>query len=285
MENNSCPLLKGGLWRQKERFYVKKTTRRSGITRRQALYASAAGAAFAAAAGIGPRWLKSGDAWAADLAPGMTGGPTGFAGAERYQYDDTMSEGWAVAGARKLKAESKAPETLRIRMADGAIGHFTSPWPADGPTLQSIWERETGIKIEFISVSPQEQFNKVIQDVTTGSNAYDVYTFVYAAMGDLSEANGIVPSGEWMEKHGADFADPERGMPMPESYNMLYKCDGEPMSVCYYGDAQVWVYRKDLTEDPIHKAAFSDKYGWEPGPPRTWAEADQLAEYYTLSRQ
>ena len=71
--------------------------------------------------------MKSGDAWAADLAPGMTGGPTGFAGAERYQYDDTMSEGKAVAAARKLKAEGKAPDVLRILMTDGAIGHFTNP--------------------------------------------------------------------------------------------------------------------------------------------------------------
>jgi len=38
----------------------KETTSRRGITRRQALKASAAGVAFTAAAGIGPRWLKSG---------------------------------------------------------------------------------------------------------------------------------------------------------------------------------------------------------------------------------
>ncbi len=105
----------------------KETTKRSGFTRRQALKAGAAGAAFTAAAGIGPSWLKQRGAWAADLAPGMTGGPTGFAGAERYQYDDTMSEGRAVAAARKLKAEGKAPDVLRILMTDGAIGHFTKP--------------------------------------------------------------------------------------------------------------------------------------------------------------
>jgi len=121
----------------------------------------------------------------------------------------------------------------------------------------------------------------VIQDVTTSSASYDVYTFGYAAMGDLSEANGIVPLGEWIDRHGADFADSSRGMPTTESYDMLYKYGVEPMSVCYDGDAQVWVYRKDLTEDPTHKAAFADKYGWEPGPPKTWEQTDQLAEYYT----
>ena len=182
---------------------------------------------------------------------------------------------------RKLKAEGKAPDKLNILMTDGAIGHFTKPWPPDGPTLQSIWEEETGVKLEFFSVSPEEQFNKVIQDVTTGSAAYDVYTFGYAAMGDLSEANGIAPLGEWIEKHGADFADPERGMPTSESYDMLYKYGGDPRSVCYDGDAQVWVYRRDLVDDPQNQKEFGDKYGWELGPPRTWEETDQLAEFFT----
>ena len=218
------------------------------ITRRQALKAGAAGVVLTSPIGIAPRFIRP--ARAAGLAPGMTGGPTGFEGAERYQYNETMSEGRAVEGIRKLKAEGKAPEKLVLLMTDGAIGHFTNPWPPDGPTLQSIWEAETGVKLEFIPVSPEEQFNKVIQDVTTSSAAYDVYTFGYAAMGDLSEANGIAPLGEWIEKHGADFADPERGMPTPESYDMLYKYGGEPRSVCYDGDAQVWVYRRDQTEDP-----------------------------------
>lgn len=249
------------------------------ITRRQALKAGAAGLALTSAIGIAPKFIRP--ARAAGLAPGMTGGPTGFEGAERYQYNEGMSEGRAIEGMRKLKAEGKAPEKLNILMTDGAIGHFTNPWPPDGPTLQSIWEAETGVKLEFFSVSPEEQFNKVIQDVTTGSAAYDVYTFGYAAMGDLSEANGIAPLGEWIEKHGADFADPERGMPTPESYDMLYKYGGEPMSVCYDGDAQVWVYRKDLADDPQNRKEFGDKYGWALGPPRTWEETDQLAEFFT----
>ena len=249
------------------------------ITRRQALKAGAAGVLLTSPIGIAPRFIRP--ARAEGLAPGMTGGPTGFDGAERYQYNETMSEGRAIEGMRKLKAEGKAPEKLNILMTDGAIGHFTNAWPPDGPTLQSIWEAETGVKLEFIPVSPEEQFNKVIQDVTTGSAAYDVYTFGYAAMGDLSEANGIAPLGEWIEKHGADFADPERGMPTPESYDMLYKYGGEPRSVCYDGDAQVWVYRRDLAEDAANQKEFGDKYGWELGPPRTWGECDQLAEFFT----
>jgi len=147
----------------------------------------------------------------------MTGGPTGFPGAERYQYNDTMSEGRAVAAARKLKADGMAPDELNVLLPDGAIGHFTKPWPPEAPTLQEIWERETGIKLNFVGVAPEEQFKKVIQDVTTRTKAFDVYTFGYAAMGDLTEANGLVPLDEYMAKHKPDFQDPDRGMPTRES--------------------------------------------------------------------
>ena len=57
-----------------------------GISRRQLLRTSGSGLAIASAIGIAPRYLTR-PAHAAELAPGMTGGPTGFPGCERYQYN------------------------------------------------------------------------------------------------------------------------------------------------------------------------------------------------------
>ena len=60
----------------------------------------------------------------AGLAPGMIGGPTGFDGAERYQYNGDEAPGRAVEGLRKLKAEGKAPDTLVIMVPPGCVGHW-----------------------------------------------------------------------------------------------------------------------------------------------------------------
>jgi multiple sugar transport system substrate-binding protein len=65
---------------------------RRGTTRRSLLKAGAAGLALTSTIGIAPRFIGR-PAHAAELAAGMTGGPTGFAGAERYQYNAGMSEG------------------------------------------------------------------------------------------------------------------------------------------------------------------------------------------------
>ncbi|RUW84471.1 sugar ABC transporter substrate-binding protein, partial [Mesorhizobium sp. M8A.F.Ca.ET.059.01.1.1] len=57
------------------------------ISRRRLLASGGKAAVFVAATGIAPQFIRPGRAFAADaLAPGMIGGPTGFDGAERYQY-------------------------------------------------------------------------------------------------------------------------------------------------------------------------------------------------------
>ena len=53
------------------------------MTRRGLLATGAKAGLYGAGALILPRFV--GQAWAQDLGPGMIGGPTGFAGAERYQ--------------------------------------------------------------------------------------------------------------------------------------------------------------------------------------------------------
>lgn len=53
------------------------------ISRRSVMKAGAAGLALTGAVGIAPKYIRP--AFASGLAPGMTGGPTGFEGAERFQ--------------------------------------------------------------------------------------------------------------------------------------------------------------------------------------------------------
>ena len=69
------------------------------VTRRQFLATGSKGALAAAAIGIAPQFIRPGRAFAQDaLAPGMIGGPTGFDGAERYQYGPDTPEGRAIEG-------------------------------------------------------------------------------------------------------------------------------------------------------------------------------------------
>jgi multiple sugar transport system substrate-binding protein len=253
--------------------------RRRGMSRRALLKASASGLIVTSAVGIAPRYLTR-PAHAADLAPGMTGGPWGFPGAERYQYNEGMSEGRAIEGIKKLKAAGKAPEKLVFLIGDGAMGQVNKPFPASAPSVQQVWERETGIKLELVGVSPEENYPRVMQDITTKSGAYDIYTSFFNEIGDLVESNGVVELDEYVAKYKPDWLDPQRGAPTKEIYNFAYTYNNKVYIVSLDGDFQVWVYRRDLFEDPENKKQYEDRFKTALRQPPTWTEVDQISEFF-----
>jgi multiple sugar transport system substrate-binding protein len=249
------------------------------FSRRSFLKTSSAGFALTAAIGINPRFIHP--ARAEGLAAGMTGGPTGFPGAERFQYNETMSEGRAIEGIKKLKAEGKTPAKLVLLLTDGAIGQITQPFPAGAPSVLDVWKKETGIDIEIVGAAGADIWKRVLQDVTTQSGAFDIYTHPWNSIGDLIEANGAVKLDEFVDKYKPDWADPDRGTPTEQISELLYKYNGSYYSVSLDGDFQTWVYNKPMFEDPKHMGEFEKKYGHPLRHPMTWEESDHISEYFT----
>ena len=260
------------------------------ITRRELVKASS-GFALTAAVGINPRFIRPAMA-GGSYAPGMTGGPTGFEGAERFQYNEGMSEGRAIEGIKKLVAAGKAPKKLTMLLTDGAIGQITKPFPVgkvgplgpfpDGaPSAKEVWERETGIEIEIIGAPAEDIFKKVMQDVTTGGSQFDIYTGPWNSTGDLVQSGGAVNLDEFVAKYQPDWADPERGTPTPEMEKLLYTYNGSYYTFSLDGDFQTWFYLKGYYDDPEVQKKFADKYGYALGQPGTWENVDHISEFFT----
>ncbi len=225
------------------------------------------------------------------LADGMTGGPTGFEGAERFQYNTGMSEGRCIEGINNLPADKK-PAKLTMLLTDGAIGQITKPFPVGkvgplgpfpegAPSVKEVWEKETGIEIDIIGAPAEDIFKKVMQDVTTGSGTFDIYTGPWNSTGDLVAAGGAINCNEYVAKYKPDWADPERGTPSPEMEKLLYTYNGNYHSFSLDGDFQTWFYLKALYEDSTIKGKFSDKYGVELDTPVTWEDVDRISEFFT----
>src|SRR5262249_32491547 len=140
--------------------------------------------------GIGPRFLRVNPARAQGLAPGMIGGPTGFPGAERFQYSANDSEGHVIEGLKKLKADGKAPDQLTVLIVASCLPQFIKPLPVGGESVKDTWEREIGIKLNFVGIEASEIWKKVLQDVTTGSGSFDIYCHSWNNVGDLVTAGG-----------------------------------------------------------------------------------------------
>ena len=251
----------------------------SQTTRRSLLKAGTASFVTTAAIGIAPRFIRP--VRAAGLAPGMTGGPSGFAGAERFQYNEAMSEGRAIEGVKKLKAAGKSPAKLVMLLTDGAIGQIDKPFPAGGPSVKEVWERETGITLDIVGAPAGDIWKRVLQDVTTQSGAFDIYTQPWNSLGDLVEAGGAANLDDYVAHYKPDWTDDARGTVTPQIGELLYKYNGHYYGASLDGDYQTWFYNRAMFEDPKHQDAFAKRFGHKLAPPRTWAESDHISEYFT----
>lgn len=213
----------------------------------------------------------------AGLARGMIGGPVGFEGAERYQYSADSPAGRAIEALKSLPADQK-PEQLVIQLADGALGHFQVGFPDGAQTAQQIFEEETGIKLEFVGISPDDQFTKIIQDTTTKAGQFDLYSFWAPDKGTLAESGALLNLDELVGKHKPEW---EKYYTGGETTVQQFNAHaGSFYGVSFDGDYQIWIYRKDLFEDPEEQKKFMDKYGWELQWPETWEQLDQIAEFF-----
>lgn len=218
---------------------------------------------------------------AGEFAPGMTGGPTGFPGAERFQYNSTMSEGRAIAGIKALQAAGKAPNKLRVLLADASIDQIRKGYRDGAPAPLDVWMRETGLEIELVGSPLDDVFKKVMQDVTTGDGAFDVYTGPWNATGDLVAANGAVDCTGFVQKYKPDWGDPVRGVSTPQLEKLLYTYNNKNYQVGLDGDFLTWYYLKGLYAKPQVQEAFMKEVGRPLVVPNTWQEQDAISKFFT----
>lgn len=252
------------------------------VSRRRLLAAGAKTFALTAAIGIAPQFIRPGRAFAVDaLAPGMIGGPTGFEGAERYQYGADTPEGRAVEAAKALKAAGKAPERIVLGLSDGSIGQLTQAFPAGAPSIKDLWEKETGITLDIVGVPNGQEFTKTMQDISTKGGAFDIYAVEWNRLGDLAETAGIIKLDDYVATHKPEWDDAERGyVNGAKGVSLLNQYRGSTYGVSLDGDFQTWNYRTDLFNDETEKKAFSDKYGYALAPPRTWKQHADVAAFF-----
>jgi multiple sugar transport system substrate-binding protein len=216
------------------------------------------------------------------LAEGMIGGPTGFPGAEKFQYGPDEAAGRAIEGIRKFVAEGKAPKKLVYMVPPGEPGHWESPFPEGAKPLKDIFFEETGIELEIVSVIDTEQGKKLVQDYQTGTNTYDVYGMWENELGDLARSGALSVCDDWVEKYKPDWEDSVWGfVGGAVTVNTMMKVAGHYYGFHTDGDYPCFHhYRKDLWESDKERNAFRQRYGWELQVPDTWEQLDQIAEFF-----
>ncbi len=162
------------------------------------------------------------------------------------------------------------------------ISESTPPSAYVQDVLAPAFEELTGITVEFEITSWDQMYNNAIQDMEADTGIYDfVYIeqdIIYSYLArdflvNITQSLADDPSLASPDFNAEDFTsfiDYFRG---PETGDVY----GVPMEAFI----KVYLYRKDLFEDPEIQAAFAEQYGYDLAPAITFDQYRDNAEFFT----
>lgn len=182
-------------------------------------------------------------------------------------------EGPADGSAFRAVAAAKTHSGVTLNMTYEAGLQALDPRNFSGP----MWEQLTGMKSNVVELSNPDQYSKAVAEHIAGSGAYDVLDISPAWTPSLADGGVIAPLDDYITKY-MNMADLEDYHPL---YKALPTYKGKIWGFFDDGDMFALYYRKDIFEDPKMMEAYQAKFNAPLGPPKTWEEYAQIAQFIT----
>ena len=146
--------------------------------------------------------------------------------------------GLAAGGAGRAWAQPRRYDGTTLNILTRASPAFDATIAA-GPAFTEA----TGIKLQYTRIAPSDNYAKLMLDLTSGTNAFDVAVFVYQwkqdvapYLADLSSLNKDVPGSADLGLD--DYA--------PTLLDVYGKADGKLVGLPIVGDVSFLVWNKEL---------------------------------------
>ena len=216
------------------------------------------------------------------LAEGKWGGPVGFQGAERYQYEFESEEGRAIRALQRMVRDGRAPERLVVQVLDLAKPHVLEPFLEGAPSMAQVFEEETGIKIETITTTVESNLTESREAIVNEDGSFDVVQTTAADIGDLAQGGLLRPLDDFVETHQPSWSHPRLGYAGGEpAVRRSNTFAGRFYVVSMDNGAPPFAYRIDLMLNQDERAVFEEAYGRPLVVPRTWEEHADVAAFFT----
>ena len=165
----------------------------------------------------------------------------------------------------------KANTQLRFAMFD-----CPSSWSLN--MISKVYEKESGGKITFELLSYSNLEQALYKEAQNKSEYYD------GIMMDITWLEGIVESGYVLNLDHLKRLNPSYFDGFIDGILKWYGMYVESLyAFPFMSGAQILFYQKDLFEEPVIKRKFKRLYGGELEPPKTWAQFNMVAEFFTKS--
>jgi ABC-type glycerol-3-phosphate transport system substrate-binding protein len=139
------------------------------------------------------------------------------------------------------------------------------------------WATREGVRLEVMTYDPNRGPEAV--------EGADLWLIEPAALGRWAAADRLTPlPDDYTRERPSESAGSQpkydwAGL-MPLYRERLLRWGEKAYALPVLGEAPVCFYRRDLFADPAHKAAFHDKYHRDLGPPATWEDFAEIAEFF-----
>ncbi len=144
------------------------------------------------------------------------------------------------------------------------------------------FEAETGIRVEVEQLSFGALFDKMMLEFAAGTGYYDIVYLSPGFMATLIDADYVITLDDYFDEYEIELDD---FLAAAIDINR-YGPEDAIWAYPYLADTSVFLYRKDLFEDPDERAAFQERYGYElpipsVGEPMTTEQFLDVAEFFT----
>jgi len=185
----------------------------------------------------------------------------------------TKQEKEAILAARKIAQELGGQVTLKVVLSPDNVIDFEPFYPE--------WERETGIKLETITIPWPDWYKELLNVSITKTDKYDVLMIAPQWIPDLAEAKVLENLTPYIEKYKPEATDPNSPNRVLDGLASLQKYKDDYYTLLSDTDVSMIYLRKDLLEDPSNKAAFEAEYGYPLEKPKTIEEWKDQLEFFT----
>ncbi|MBF0255278.1 MAG: extracellular solute-binding protein [Gammaproteobacteria bacterium] len=146
-----------------------------------------------------------------------------------------------------------------------------------GPILDQAerFGEQTGASIRVVTPGWNETAEKIHASLDSPTAHYDVYVVTTSWLGSLFAADAVAELPPRVMEQ-IDWQDV-----LPIYRDNLLTWNSRPYALPYDGDTVTLYYRRDLLEDPGHRAAFEARFGYPLRAPATWREVHEIADFFT----
>ncbi len=162
------------------------------------------------------------------------------------------------------------------------VSESTPPSNYVKDVLAKEFEELTGIEVQFETTAWDNMYTKAIQDMEAGTGIYDfvyieqdiIYTYLSRDfLVNVSDMLGQKPELAYSGFNFDDFTTFIDYFKAPDTGDVF----GVPMEAF----VKVYLYRKDLFDDPEIQAAFKGEFGYDLAPASSFDQYRDIAQFFT----